>query len=188
MGTVKLYIKLDSPMLKSIFVILCLFSIASPPTSGHPRTTTRGPPVRPKVVCGVSTWRTILVGENTRVRMITKPGTRRCRVFFKLAGCGRVKFWCPIFKVPHTDGPNKYPSCSKLDSLDISIPEKVRGVSYCNTVPRPRIEPTQNMKVVYQAGYNHHADKGVTCILECLNMDTTTPTPSARALDIGFWD
>ena len=35
-------------------------------------------------MCGVWTWRTVLVGERTRVRMISKPGTRRCRVFFKV--------------------------------------------------------------------------------------------------------
>ena len=116
-----------------------------------------------------------------------------------MAGCGRARFWCPKFKVPYTDGPTKYPKCSKLDSLDISVPETVRGVRYCNTVPRPRIETKENMKVVYQAGYNHHSNKGITCILECLNMvtttttttttmDTTTPTPSARALlDAEVW-
>ena len=112
-------------------------------------------------------------------------------------------FWCPKFRVPYTDGPSRYPKCSKLDSLDISIPETVRGRRYCNTVARPRIVTKENMKVVYQAGYNHHAKKGISCILKCLNlvtttttttttttMDTTTPTPSARGLLLGegVWD
>ena len=111
-----------------------------------------------------------------------------------MAGCGRARFWCPKFKVPYTTGPHKYPGCSNLDSLDVSIPENARAKRYCNTVPRPRITTKQNMKVIYRAGYNHHANKGVSCRLHCLNivtttttttttttMDTTTPTPSARA-------
>merc|ERR1712179_320320 len=152
------FLKTKASMFKISFISFCLFSLTSPPSAGHPRTTTRPPPVRPHVVCGVFTWRTILVGENTRVRMISKPGTRRCRVSFKMAGCGRAMFWCPKFRVPYTDGPSRYPKCSKLDSLDISIPETVRGRRYCNTVARPRIVTKENMKVVYQAGDNHHHD------------------------------
>ena len=115
-------------------------------------------------------------------------------------GCGRVKFWCTKFRVPYSDGPTRYPGCSKLDSLDISVPERARGVRYCNTVPRPNIVTTQSMKVVYQAGYNHHSKKGISCILKCLNtvtttttttttttMDTTTPMGSARAIQ-GIWN
>ena len=53
-------------------------------TPGHPRSTTVAPPRRPRVVCGVFTWRTVELGVNTRARLVTQPGTRRCRGYFRV--------------------------------------------------------------------------------------------------------
>merc|ERR1711970_1304530 len=132
------------------------------------RTTTIRPPLRPRVVCAKYTWRTVEVGVKTFARFLTRPVTRRCRVIFKMKGCGQVRFRCTKFRVPYTSGDTQYPACSHLDFLKVSVPKGKPGKRFRNSIGPPDITAKEDIKVVYRAGPPMKKQKGVRCSLRCL--------------------
>merc|ERR1719320_762161 len=132
---------------------------------------TKSAPEHQTILCTTYSWRMVTIGFTSTATLRTRPGTKRCRVFFKLSGCSKMRFRCTKFQVPFSRGPvSGYPRCSKyrLDYLELKVSSRQKGTRYCNNYQPPSLVVEEDMRVLYRAVPDKHSSKGVQCRVRCL--------------------